>query len=93
MENLLEERTPRFYGAATVGKRGQVVIPAEARKEFGIAPTTKLLVFGNQRGGGLILTKAEFVTDFLTKAMALLANFDGMLKSDVEPLRERQAKR
>lgn len=33
-----------FYGSVTVGERGQVVIPAEARAEMGIKPGDKLLV-------------------------------------------------
>ena len=32
-----------FYGSATVGERGQVVIPAEARQELGIEPGDKVL--------------------------------------------------
>ncbi len=27
-----------FYGAVTVGERGQVVIPAQARRDHGIEP-------------------------------------------------------
>ena len=33
-----------FYGTATVGDRGQIVIPAEARKELDINPGDKILV-------------------------------------------------
>ena len=33
-----------FYGTATVGERGQLVIPSEARTELGINPGDKLLV-------------------------------------------------
>jgi AbrB family looped-hinge helix DNA binding protein len=36
----------QFYGTTTVGERGQVVIPAEARKAMGIKKGDKLLVFG-----------------------------------------------
>lgn len=35
-----------FYGATTVGAKGQVVIPVEARKAMGIEEGEKLLVFG-----------------------------------------------
>ena len=31
-----------FYGSATVGERGQLVIPAEAREELGIHPGDKV---------------------------------------------------
>lgn len=34
-----------FLGSATLGERGQIVIPAEARKVVDIHPGDKLLVF------------------------------------------------
>jgi len=34
-----------FYGSATLGERGQVVIPADARKDCDIQPGDKVLVF------------------------------------------------
>lgn len=37
--------TEHFMGSATVGERGQVVIPAEARERLGLKPGDKLLVF------------------------------------------------
>lgn len=36
----------QFYGTTTLGEKGQVVIPAEARKSMGIKKGDKLLVFG-----------------------------------------------
>jgi len=38
---------PEFYGSATVGERGQIVLPAELRKKFGINAGDKLLVLGH----------------------------------------------
>jgi len=35
-----------FFGATTVGERGQMVIPAEARRSFKLKQGDKLLVFG-----------------------------------------------
>ncbi len=35
-----------FYGTATVGEKGQVVIPSEARQAMGLKKGDKLLVFG-----------------------------------------------
>jgi AbrB family looped-hinge helix DNA binding protein len=83
--NRLEEAMPKFYGSVTVGERGQVVIPVEARKEFGLEPGAKLLVFGGPQRGGMILTRAESVTEFLSRAMARLAQFEEMLRTDTEP--------
>ncbi len=44
-----------FYGAVTVGERGQITIPAAARKTFDILPGDKILVFGDiHKGIGLV---------------------------------------
>lgn len=44
----------KFYGAVTVGERGQVVIPAQARRDHGFAPGDKLIVLGNRDGIALM---------------------------------------
>ncbi len=36
----------RFYGTVTIGERGQVVIPSEAREAMGLKKGEKLLAFG-----------------------------------------------
>ncbi|MGK8522542.1 AbrB/MazE/SpoVT family DNA-binding domain-containing protein [Nocardia asteroides] len=36
-----------FYWAVTVSERGQAVIPAQARRDHGIAPGGKLLILGD----------------------------------------------
>ena len=41
----------KFYGSVTVSERGQIVIPVDARKDFGIKTGDKLLVFGDQERG------------------------------------------
>ena len=46
----------RFYGSVTVSERGQIVIPAEARKDFNIQTGDKLLVMGDLEGGLWIAT-------------------------------------
>ncbi|MDH7600937.1 MAG: AbrB/MazE/SpoVT family DNA-binding domain-containing protein [Armatimonadota bacterium] len=64
-----------FFGAATVGDRGQVVIPAEARKKLGINPGDKLLVLGHPMGAGLVLCKIDKARDllaFLTESLKTL---------------------
>lgn len=37
-----------FYGVTTVGIKGQVVIPAEARAELNLKPGDKVIVFGKK---------------------------------------------
>ena len=39
-------RRQMIYGTTTIGEKGQVVIPAEARKELRLVKGEKLLVFG-----------------------------------------------
>ena len=41
----------KFYGSVTVSERGQVVIPADARKDFNIRTGDRLLVFGDLERG------------------------------------------
>lgn len=55
-----------FYGSATVGERGQVVIPAEARNKFGINPGDKILVLGHPGGNGIMLCKIDAMREFFT---------------------------
>lgn len=45
---MVTERTKHatFYGTATLGERGQIVIPAEARKTLNLSKGEKLLIFG-----------------------------------------------
>jgi len=45
---------------ATVGTKGQVVIPQQIRKELGIKPKTKLAIYS--RGGRLVAAKVEAPT-------------------------------
>lgn len=48
----------RVFGTAKVGDRGQIVIPQEARRYFGISPGDTLLILGNEKSG-LVVTKPE----------------------------------
>jgi AbrB family looped-hinge helix DNA binding protein len=48
-----------FYGAVTVGERGQVVIPAEARKRHGLQAGDKLLVLRHPHVRGLVLARVD----------------------------------
>jgi len=81
MLDNLAGKVPKFYGSVTVGERGQIAIPAEARRDQDIAPATKLLAFGGQAHKALIFVKAEFVTDFITNISAALSNLEQMLQT------------
>ena len=69
----------KLYGSATVGERGQLVIPSEARKAFDIEVGDKVLVFGH--GRGLLLLKAEVVTELLAETLNQASTLEQLLKS------------
>ena len=43
---MLKNNDKEFYGTTTVGEKGQVVIPADAREAMKVSKGEKLLVFG-----------------------------------------------
>lgn len=65
---------PKVFGAVTMGERGQIVIPAEVRKNFRIKPGDRLIVFAKQNGPiGLVPTE-EF-SQFLDSMSQIQAKF------------------
>lgn len=54
-----------FFGSVTVGERGQVVIPAEARAEMGIQPGDKLLAMRHPIYSGVLLAKVDSFLGFI----------------------------
>jgi AbrB family looped-hinge helix DNA binding protein len=70
-----------FYGTATVGERGQIVIPAEAREELGFQAGDKLLVMKHPLHDGLMIFKIEAAQEFLAEVTASLER----LQAQVEP--------
>ena len=70
----------KCFGSATVGLKGQVVIPANARKELGINNGDTLLVFKAPHHQGLVLIKAEAMEQVLTTMTEQLSHFEKLLK-------------
>ena len=65
-----------FYGAATVGERGQIVIPVEARKRYGIETGDKILIMGAPHDRGLMLIKIEALREFMTTILSDLQEME-----------------
>ena len=61
-----------FFGSVTVGERGQIVIPADARKEFGIEPGDKLLMFSPPTKNGLVICKLSAMREHMTAVQEAL---------------------
>ena len=58
----------RVFGTAKVGDRGQIVIPQEARRFYGISPGDTLLILGNE-ASGLVVTRPEILNDLADKLL------------------------
>lgn len=71
-----------FFGSVTVGERGQVVIPAEARNELGIAPGDKLLVMKAPHHTALLMCKFEALQDFITDFAAAMSKVEADMQEE-----------
>ena len=73
-----KKMTDAFYGSVTVGERGQVVIPAEARKKYAIEAGDKLIVMGTPHEEGLILCKIDALREFMKVVLGDLERVEEM---------------
>ena len=60
-----------IFGTAKVGEKGQIVIPKEARKVFGIDPGDTLLILGDEKNG-IIVTKPEVIENIAAEILSNL---------------------
>ncbi len=68
---------PSFYGSATIGTKGQIVIPVEAREDLGLAPGDKVVVIGIKEHGMVGICKLAAVEQMFAQ---MSAHLDGMRK-------------
>ncbi|HEX6258521.1 MAG TPA: AbrB/MazE/SpoVT family DNA-binding domain-containing protein [Candidatus Saccharimonadales bacterium] len=59
-----------FYGTATVGAKGQIVIPAEAREKMNITPGDKLFIIGGDQDCKILGVCAEESLQEITSALS-----------------------
>ena len=57
-----------IFGLAKVGEKGQIVIPQEARKIFGIQPGDSLLILGDIEQG-LAIVRPDVLENFAASVM------------------------
>ena len=68
-KHILGKQNPqRVCGTATVGDRGQIVIPKEARDFYGISPGDTLLLLGDDETG-LIVTRPEVLNNLANQIL------------------------
>lgn len=76
---------PMVFGSTVVSPKGQVVIPANARRELGINSGDTLLVCGPPHGQGLLLLKADAIKQILARVAEQLIDFEKMVKYHDSP--------
>ena len=81
---MIHNKRRKFYGSVTVSERGQVVIPAKARKDFGIEAGEKLLVLGHL-DRGLVFTKSNFILKMMESSMGAARKMESFLKGEAVP--------
>lgn len=69
-----------FYGTTTIGERGQIVIPQEARKAMKLKNSDKLLAFG-MGNDMLVLTKVSHLEKFAKKLSMKLNSLESVIQS------------
>ena len=69
----------KFYGSVTVSERGQIVIPAEARKDFDIKTGDKLLVLADLEKG-IVFTKANFMLQMMEGTLNAMQKIESIVK-------------
>ena len=70
----------KVYGAATVGERGQLVIPSDLRKDLNIKAGDRLMIFAKiDRRMISIMSEKDF-SDFLQKASKVISQLESKVK-------------
>ena len=56
-----------FFSITTIGERGQIVIPKDARNALGLSAGNRLVVLPSRRGNGILLMKEENIKELAQK--------------------------
>lgn len=72
----------RLFGTATVGTKGQVVIPADARDEFDIKPGDRLYVVGSSKAQWIGFLKEDQLRELLDHLTDNIEQYRSILNKD-----------
>ncbi|HVI69135.1 MAG TPA: AbrB/MazE/SpoVT family DNA-binding domain-containing protein [Magnetospirillaceae bacterium] len=79
---------PCFYGSATIGTKGQIVIPQEAREDLGLNPGDKVVVIGVRERGMVGICKLESVEQMFTQMSEHLEKLRQVIDTSKEQKKE-----
>ena len=75
----------KLYGTATVGTKGQVVIPADARQVMNIQPGDRLYVVGSEKSQWIGFLKEEQLRNLVEHLTINIESYKTLLdKTDKE---------
>ena len=76
----MHQHDKKLYGTATVGTKGQIVIPATAREAPSIQPGDQLYVIGSESGQWVGLVKEEQIRAMINRLTDSLDQFNTLIK-------------
>lgn len=71
----------KLFGTATVGSKGQVVIPADAREALDINPGDRLYVVGSEKAQWIGLLKESQLREMLDHLMSHVERYKDVLNT------------
>ena len=86
-----KDHEPTFYGSASIGERGQIVIPSDLRTKLDIKAGEKFVFFSN--GDVIFMHKAENVKKMLENMTKLLELKDKIEKDISEDKKSKKIKK
>lgn len=78
---IIPPKGKHIFGTATMGERGQIVIPKKARDLFGIKPGDSMVILGDEAQGGIAIMKSE---TFMLNLELLMDTVHPTVKSDLD---------
>ena len=70
----------KFWGSATVGTKGQLVIPSEAREGLNIKEGDKLLVVSSANSESIVIVKPDVLEQHMQRVQT---NIKDLLDKDI----------
>lgn len=78
---IIPPKGKHIFGTATMGERGQIVIPKKARDLFGIKHGDSVVILGDEAQGGIAIMKSE---TFMRNLELLMDTVHSTVKSDLD---------
>jgi len=72
----------KYYGSTIVGEKGQIVIPAPARKAFHLSAGDRVMVFGHEFHGTILVMRADVVAEYVSRGLTQFGELARVLSEE-----------